>query len=128
MNLLQRFIAISFIFGWSPLVGQISADNYRIYSVKTGTEVTLSSIVADMANFDVLFYGEEHDDAVTHFIEAQLLTLMFEQYGEKMVLSLEMFDRDVQTVMDEYLQGSIREKHFTKDARMCGVIILTTNH
>ena len=85
MNLLQRFIAISFIFGWSPLVGQISADNYRIYSVKTGTEVTLSSIVADMANYDVLFYGEEHDDAVTHFIEAQLLTLMFEQYGEKMV-------------------------------------------
>lgn len=118
MILLQRFIAIGWILVSGQLMGQISADNYRIYSVKTGTEVTLSAIVEDMANYDVVLYGEEHDDAVTHFIEAQLLTLMHQQYGEKIALSLEMFDRDVQPVMDEYLQGSIREKHFTKDARV----------
>ena len=118
MNVLQKIIGISLIFGSSQLIGQISSDNYRIYSVKTGTEVSLSAIVDDMANYDVLLYGEEHDDAVTHFIEAQLLTLMFTQYGENMALSLEMFDRDVQPVMDEYLQGGIREKHFTKDARV----------
>ena len=118
MNVLQKIIGISLIFGSSQLIGQIGADNYRIYSVKTGTEVSLSAIVEDMANYDVLLYGEEHDDAVTHFIEAQLLTLMFTQYGENMALSLEMFDRDVQPVMDEYLQGGIREKHFTKDARV----------
>lgn len=118
MNVLQKIIGISLIFGSSQLMGQIGADNYRIYSVKTGTEVSLSAIVEDMANYDVLLYGEEHDDAVTHFIEAQLLTLMFTQYGENMALSLEMFDRDVQPVMDEYLKGGIREKHFTKDARV----------
>ena len=88
MNVLQRIIGISLFFGSSQLIGQISADNYRIYSVKTGTEVSLSAIVEDMANYDVLLYGEEHDDAVTHFIEAQLLTLMFTQYGENMALSL----------------------------------------
>jgi uncharacterized iron-regulated protein len=30
---------------------------------------------------------------------------------------MEMFDRDVQPVMNEYLQGFIREKNFKKDAR-----------
>jgi uncharacterized iron-regulated protein len=33
-----------------------------------------------------------------------------------MALSMEMFDRDVQTVMDEYLRGDIREKNFLKAA------------
>ena len=33
---------------------------------------------------------------------------------------MEMFDRDVQPVMNEYLKGYIREKNFTKDARTWG--------
>ena len=35
-----------------------------------------------------------------------------------MTLSMEMFDRDVQGVMNEYLAGYIREKDFKKDARV----------
>jgi uncharacterized iron-regulated protein len=31
---------------------------------------------------------------------------------------MEMFERDVQPVMDEYLSGAIREKYFKKDARI----------
>lgn len=33
-------------------------------------------------------------------------------------LSLEMFDRDIQFILDEYLSGQISEKHFKKDARV----------
>ena len=34
-----------------------------------------------------------------------------------LALSLEMFDRDVQPVLDEYLKDLIRERNFLKDAR-----------
>jgi uncharacterized iron-regulated protein len=96
---------------------KLSDANYRIYSTKTGKEVTLKTIVSDMDNYDVLLMGEEHNDSVTHFIEQAVLELMHLKFGNELALSLEMFDRDVQPVMDEYLQGFIKEKHFRKDAR-----------
>lgn len=97
---------------------QINEKNYRVYSVKDGREILLSDIVEDMKYYDVLFFGEEHNDSVSHFLEHTLLDLMYSKYGPALALSLEMFDRDVQPVMNEYLNGFIKDKHFYKDARV----------
>jgi uncharacterized iron-regulated protein len=106
-------------FGFAEFVNaQLSEVNYKIYSVKLGKEVTLNEIIEDMANADVLFFGEEHNDSVTHYLEQKTYELMYRKFGAKTTLSMEMFTRDVQAVMDEYLQGGIREKHFQKDARV----------
>jgi len=116
----MRYILIPLLFAPIFSWGQpmLSEANYRIYSVKEAKEVPLSRIAEDMAGYDVLFFGEEHNDSVTHYLEAAMLRLMHEKYGSNTVLSMEMFERDVQTVMDEYLSGAIREKHFNKDARI----------
>lgn len=97
--------------------GKLSENNYRVYSVARGKEISLKDIVADMAERDVLFFGEEHNDSVTHYLEKTMLEMLYAKYGNKITLSMEMFDRDVQPVMNEYLEGFIREKHFIKDAR-----------
>lgn len=97
---------------------QITQDHYRIYSVKLQKEVNLEAVADDMAANDVLFFGEEHNDSVTHYLEHKLFELLYRRYGSKAALSMEMFDRDVQPVMNEYLQGGIREKNFLKDARV----------
>lgn len=97
---------------------KLSEKNYRVYSVKQGKEVSLGDIAADMNNYDVLFFGEEHNDSVTHYLEQAMLRTLYDKFGDKLTLSMEMFDRDVQLVMNEYLQDAIREKHFTKDARV----------
>jgi uncharacterized iron-regulated protein len=96
---------------------KLNESNYRIYSVKAGKEVALKDIVNDMQEHDVLFYGEEHNDSVTHYLEKTILEMLYAQYRDQVTLSMEMFDRDVQLVMNEYLEGVIREKHFVKDAR-----------
>jgi uncharacterized iron-regulated protein len=96
---------------------QLSEKNYRIYSVKLAKEVTLNDIAEDMKNYKVLFFGEEHNDSVTHFLEKSMLELLYSKYNNDLALSMEMFDRDVQPVMNEYLKDFIREKNFTKDAR-----------
>lgn len=95
----------------------LTDSNYRIYSVKLAKEVSLNDIVKEMANYDVLFYGEEHNDSVTHFLERSILELLYAQYGPDLALSMEMFERDVQPVMNEYLKGFISERSFKKDAR-----------
>lgn len=97
---------------------KLSEKNYRIYSVKQGKEVSLNDVIADMKNYDVLFYGEEHNDSVTHFLEKTIFEMMYGAYKENLALSMEMFERDVQPVMNEYLGGYIREKSFMKDARV----------
>ena len=113
---------IFFAFLFSPFLlaaqEKLTEANYRIYSVKLAKEVTLNNIVDNMADYDVLFFGEEHNDSVTHYLEKTMFELLYAKYGNNLALSMEMFERDVQPVMNEYLKGFIKEKHFTKDARV----------
>lgn len=71
-----------------------------------------------MKSYDVLFYGEEHDDSVTHYLEKTIFEMLYKSYSTSITLSMEMFERDVQVVMNEYLKFGIREKNFNKDARV----------
>ena len=96
---------------------QVTEKNYKIYSVKQAKEVGINDIIEDMKNNDVLFYGEEHNDSVTHFLENKIFESLFQKYQSNMALSMEMFERDVQPIMNEYLTSEIREKNFKKDAR-----------
>ncbi|MGP8216330.1 MAG: ChaN family lipoprotein [Bacteroidia bacterium] len=120
---LSLFITICSILNSAILLAQadttnsLSEKNYRIYSVKLGKEVNMQDIANDMKNYDVVFYGEEHNDSVTHYAEKTLFGLLYDTYNSTLTLSMEMFDRDVQGVMNEYMAGYIREKDFRKDAR-----------
>lgn len=96
---------------------QVTEKNYKIYSVKQAKEVGINDIIEDMKNNDVLFYGEEHNDSVTHYLENKIFESLFQKYQSNMALSMEMFERDVQPIMNEYLTSEIREKNFKKDAR-----------
>jgi uncharacterized iron-regulated protein len=97
---------------------QVTEQNFRIYSVKLAKEITISEIVEDMKDVDVLFYGEEHNDSVTHYLEHKIFESLFKKYSSMMTLSMEMFERDVQPIMNEYLTSDIRERNFRKDARV----------
>lgn len=92
-------------------------DDYILYSVKEEKEVKPSDIVKELDNYDVLFFGEEHNDSIGHRMQTMLFQLMYKSFGEKTALSMEMFDRDVQYIMDEYLQGIIKKSYFLKDSR-----------
>lgn len=96
---------------------QVTEKNYKIYSVKSAKEVTINDIAGDMKNYEVLFFGEEHNDSVAHFLENKIFETLYGEYKNNITLSMEMFERDVQTVMNEYLKGFIRERNFKKDAR-----------
>ncbi|MDT8342301.1 MAG: ChaN family lipoprotein [Longimicrobiales bacterium] len=81
-----------------------------------GTPATLPALVAEAGQAQVVLFGEEHDDAMTHRLQTELLQRLFLE-ARPVVLSLEMFERDVQIVVDEYLQGLITEAHFLASAR-----------
>jgi uncharacterized iron-regulated protein len=94
-----------------------SSGHYKIYSTSKQKQITLDEIVNDMANADVLFFGEEHNDSTGHYLEYSLFKKLTAKYQNRTALSMEMFETDCQTVVDEYLKGLIREKNFIADAR-----------
>lgn len=93
------------------------APHYKIYSTAQQKQVSIDDIVNDMTNADVLFFGEEHNDSTGHYLELVLFKKLSEKYPDKTALSMEMFETDCQTVLNEYLQGLIREKNLVTDAR-----------
>ncbi|SMO81394.1 ChaN family lipoprotein [Solitalea koreensis] len=95
-----------------------SIVHFKIYSTRAGKEVTLSAIVDSAEKVNVIEFGEEHNDSIGHHLEKQLFESLNKRFGNSMALSMEMFERDVQLVLDEYLKGLISEKNFLKDARV----------
>lgn len=93
------------------------SQHYKIYDVKKQKIISLDDIVADMANANALFFGEEHNDSIGHYLEVTLFKKLAAAYGNKIGLTLEMFHTDVQPVINEYLAGMITEKNFIKEAR-----------
>lgn len=101
-------------------VPNISKDDYIIYSVKENKVVEPAAIIEVFAAYNVLFYGEQHTDVITNNVQFLLLQMVYEKYGISTTLSMEMFDRDVQYILDEYLIGRIKEGYFIKDSKCWG--------
>ena len=106
---------------------QPAADTaaYRIYH-SDGRAATLPDVVTAMDTAEVVFLGEVHNDPTAHELQQTLLQRAYQQYAalpdsaagnRPVALSLEMFERDVQPVLDEYLRGWITERHFLDDSR-----------
>ena len=93
-------------------------DHFKIYDSKTKQLISIDKIVADCADAEVLFFGEEHNDSAGHWLEAEIFKALHKQYGDKLALSLEMFETDNQLALNEYLEGQIPEDRFSKDVRL----------
>ena len=93
-------------------------DHFKIYDTRTKQIISLDKIISDCVNADVLFFGEEHNDSAGHYLEAEIFKALHKQFGDKLTLSLEMFETDNQLALDEYLDGKIPEDRFTKDVRL----------
>lgn len=69
-----------------------------------------------LMDYRVIFFGEEHGSRMSHDAELILLKGLAKR-DPKIVLALEMFERDVQDLLDAYLKGKISEKTFLRHSR-----------
>ena len=112
MNFFRTLLICPLLINGFQSFGQVTEKNYKIYSVKSDKEVTLNDIAEEMKNYDVLFFGEEHNDSVAHYLENKIFEMLYGKFADNITLSMEMFDRDVQTVMNEYLKGGRNHDHW----------------
>jgi len=88
----------------------------RVYDTRQKAFGDFETMLADLARADVVFLGEQHDDPNTHRLELAVLEGLTRR-RVPLVLGLEMFERDVQPVLDQYLAGKITEEQFLAASR-----------
>ena len=88
---------------------------YQIFN-KNGEAVDYGTMIQAFAGGDVILFGEQHNNAVNHWLQLQVTKSLFEM--SPIVLGAEMFEADDQVLMDEYLKDLITESHFTTEGKM----------
>jgi uncharacterized iron-regulated protein len=91
---------------------------HRVYDTRRRRFIDLETLISRIAkDADVAFLGEFHNDPGTHVLQAAILEGVQRRREGAVVLALEMFERDVQTMLNEYLGGSLSEEEFLAKSR-----------
>jgi uncharacterized iron-regulated protein len=89
---------------------------HRFIHSRTGKEMTLAQVADELAARDVVYLGELHDNVAGHQVYAELAKRLADRRAD-FVISMEMFERDVQGVVNDYLRGRIDEAAFLRHSR-----------
>lgn len=96
---------------------QKTYDAYRLYD-NNGKAIDYQQMVRQLSKADVVFLGEIHNCAITHWLELRILQSLYLVHGKKLALGMEMFEADNQLILNEYLQGLIFSDRFEEEARI----------
>ncbi len=77
--------------------------------------VSLAQMIKSLGGADVVFIGEFHGNHASHLLETQLLAGLHQQH-KNIILSMEMFNRDQQETLNDYIDGFIGEQTLIKQA------------
>ena len=89
---------------------------YKVFSGE-GKKADFSDIQRAASKSDIVFFGEQHDNPIAHWLELELTKSLFAARGKDLILSAEMFETDNQILIDEYLSGLIKESSFESEVR-----------
>ncbi len=113
----MRNILIPFLMAGLSLAFVTDKPAYRIYNQK-GKDIPYSKMVRQLADADIIFFGELHDDPIAHWLQRELTGDLHVLGTKQLVLGAEMFESDNQLLLDEYLGGKITEAKFEDEARL----------
>lgn len=114
-NLILTTLFCSLIASYN--MAQDSPLAYNLFNEK-GKEISYSKMLKDLADADIIFFGELHNSSVCHWLQLELTRDLYAQESENLILGAEMFESDNQILINEYFLGLISENSFEKEARV----------
>lgn len=113
--MIARLLLVALMITAAPVLAQ-PAGEPRAWDSRAGRWVAWAMMADSLARHDVVVVGEQHDDPVTHRTEAALLDAIGRR-REHVMVSLEMFERDVQPLLDDFGVGRMTEADFLARSR-----------
>ncbi|MCB2379750.1 ChaN family lipoprotein [Hymenobacter sp. BT635] len=89
---------------------------YRLFTA-AGKPTGYDKMLRELAAADVVFFGEQHNDPIGHWLELQVAKDLLRLRQGQLVVGLEMFERDVQPLVDQYATGELDDKAFEEQSR-----------
>ena len=90
---------------------------YALYD-KDGNPVAYADMIQQLSKQDVVFLGEIHTCPIAHWMEKLIVKDLYAVHGDQLMLGAEMFERDNQLLLDEYLGGLINESKFLAEVKL----------
>lgn len=114
----RRLVLVPLLFG-PPATAQLPPPSYlphRVVETRKQQFRDFEAMAAELARADLVFFGEQHNDPATHRLQLALLEAVARRRDDVM-LSLEMFERDVQPLVNDYLAGRLPEDSLLASGR-----------
>jgi len=90
---------------------------YRFFTAQ-GKKIKYEKMLNQLKTADVVFFGELHNNPISHWFELEITKDLYQKRDGKLVLGAEMFERDNQLLIDEYFKGQISKKSFEEETRL----------
>ena len=94
------------------------APAYVIYN-NEGKQVMYSEMLEQIQEYDVLLFGEMHNDPISHWMELKLTKDLYETKGDALIMGAEMWEADNQLIMDEMMVDRLVDgKSYTEASKL----------
>jgi len=112
---MKKFLLVVFFLS-AQLVSAQDKPAYQIFT-KEGKPVEYGKMIKELGKSEVVLFGELHDNSIDHWLELQVTKDLY-QVNNNLAIGMEMFEADDQLVLNEYLNGTIEEKHLLSEAKI----------
>lgn len=102
-------VAAVFMFAASGYCG----DAYWIYDVASGRRQALEAAAPSLAKYGFIVVGEHHTDPESHAAQLAVIRAL-DSAGARVSVGMEMFRRDHQPVLDQWVAGKMEEARFER--------------
>lgn len=99
---------------------QLNAQDKKVYQIynKKEKKTDFGKMIKELANYDVVLFGEHHNNAVNHWLQLQTTKALYTIKGKQLILGAEMFERHQQTDLTNYIEGATSDENFQKNTKL----------
>lgn len=102
---------LAFALLMAPAVYDTAPAGGAVLKVSDGRVISFERMIEEVRTSDIVFAGELHDSEEHHELQLDVIRALHEA-GVPLALGLEMFRRDSQRELDQWVAGQVTEKQF----------------
>lgn len=113
---MKKYFLLLVTFSFMVLKSQ-ELKAFQFYDNKSN-KINTEKLVKNLSDYDVVLFGEYHNNSIIHWLELKLTEELYKQKNGKIILGAEMFERDNQPQLNQYLNGKISAKNLKDSVRL----------
>lgn len=89
---------------------------YVIYNAE-GEKVTYQTMLRSLVQEQVVLFGEQHDDAMSHWLEKLVLRDLYRVHQKELIVGAEMWEADNQSLLNAFVKGDLSMDEYLKRSK-----------